>query len=400
MSRRLRVVHFIECWLPQTEIWLLKHLQALPQDVESIVVCQWTQNLDQFPVGELSSLDQPPVTPNLGKRILRRLGMWDERKRHLHLLEQVIQDRKPDILHSHFGHYGWINSEIARQHGLSHVVSYYGFDVGYLPRGDRRWYSRYSQMSDLVDRVLCEGPHMAQCIAGLGVDTKKIRVLRLGVDLQRIPFVPRVNTINYGKLRFLIAGSFREKKGIPYALEALGLFHKSFPDIEITVVGDAGGSDREQREKRMILDQVQLSALSDKTRFLGYQSHERLLQEFYTHQIFLSPSVTAFDGDTEGGAPVTIIEAAASGMPVVSTTHCDIPFVLAEANRPYLAPERDVSALSRAIGALVALRDWEPIVTANRLLIEKELDVRTQGRRLGEIYRRAHESRSGSREGT
>jgi colanic acid/amylovoran biosynthesis glycosyltransferase len=387
MARRLRVIHFIGCWLPQTEIWLFKHLRALPQDVESSVVCQSTENLDQFPVRDLSSLDPPPATPNLGKRILRRLGMWDESKTHLRLLEQVIKDRKPDILHSHFGHYGWINSKTARQYGLRHVVSYYGFDVGYLPRKNHRWYSRYRQMSDLVDRVLCEGPHMAQCIAGLGVDTKKIQVFRLGVDLERIPFMPRVNPINDGKLHFLIAGSFREKKGIPYALEALGLFHKSFPDIEITVVGDAGSSDRDQREKRKILDQLQLSGLSDKTRFLGFQSHERLLQEFYSHQIFLSPSVTAFDGDTEGGAPVTIIEAAASGMPVVSTTHCDIPFVLAEANRPYLVPERDVSALSRAIGALVALKDWEPIVAANRQLIEKELDVRTQGRRLGEIYR-------------
>ncbi len=43
------------------------------------------------------------------------------------------------------------------------------------------------------------------------------------------------------------------------------------------------------------------------------------------HHLFLSPSVTAPDGDSEGGAPVSIIEAAATGMPVVSTTHCDIP---------------------------------------------------------------------------
>lgn len=53
--------------------------------------------------------------------------------------------------------------------------------------------------------------------------------------------------------------------------------------------------------------------------------YDRLLDEIARHHVFLSPSVTAPDGDSEGGAPVTIIEAAASGMPVVNSTHCATP---------------------------------------------------------------------------
>jgi colanic acid/amylovoran biosynthesis glycosyltransferase len=228
---------------------------------------------------------------------------------------------------------------------------------------------------------------MARCIAALGVDAAKIQVFRLGVDLELIPFVARANPVGRGKLRFLIAGSFREKKGIPYALEALGRFHQSFPDIEITVIGDSGGSVREEREKQKILHEVRQWGLSDKIQFLGYQPYEHLRRQFYDHHIFLSPSVTASDGDTEGGAPVTIIEAAASGMPVVSTTHCDIPYVLSEENQAFLAPERDAPALVRTLIELISRRDWGPIVSANRRLVEQELDVRTQGRRLAEIYR-------------
>jgi colanic acid/amylovoran biosynthesis glycosyltransferase len=384
---RIKVLHFVECWLPQTETWLYNHVKALPEWVESHFVCQWTQNLDQFPPDNLVSLGCPPEQPNLLKRAGRRLGLWDDAERHLGLLEQVIRRIKPDILHSHFGHFGWINSKLAAKFDLPHVVSFYGFDANYLPASDPRWISRYRQMSERAAAVLCEGPHMARCIAGRGVASNKIKVFRLGIDLDRIPFLPRKNPI--GKtVRFLIAGSFREKKGIPYAIEALGRVSRARPDIEITVIGDAGGGRGEQGEKEAILRQVERWGLREKTHFLGYQPYKVFMQELHRHDIFLSPSVTSSDGDTEGGVPVSIIEAAASGMPVISTRHCDIPFALSAENQLFLAAERDSAGLARAIHHLLELRDWQPIVAANRELVESELDVRKQGQKLAGIYER------------
>ena len=390
--RSIKVLHFVECWLTRTETWLYNHIRFLPKEVESYVVCQWTQNLDQFPAKSLFSAEMSPCRANLFQRASRRLGWWDDRERHLPLLKKVIDDVKPHLLHSHFGNYGWINSKVALEYHLPHVVSFYGFDVAYLPKQERRWRSRYRQMSDRVDRVLCEGPHMARSIVNLGLESSRAHVFRLGIDLSRISFVPRARTEG-DKLRILIAGTFREKKGIPYAFRALGLFSKSHPDVAITVIGDAGPSEREQIEKSKILNQVRSWGLVEKTRFLGYQPHDVLIQEFYNHDIFLSPSVTASDGDTEGGAPVTIIEAAASGMPVVSTRHCDIPFVLSGENQAFLVPERDSEGLCRAIEALVRCRDWGPIVSANRKFIEEELDVRRQGQELADVYQRVLDRR-------
>ena len=64
------------------------------------------------------------------------------------------------------------------------------------------------------------------------------------------------------------------------------------------------------------------------------------------HDVFLAPSVTASNGDTEGGAPVAIIEMAASGMPIVSTRHCDIPSVVLDGVTGLLAAERDSEGLA------------------------------------------------------
>ncbi|MCS4101407.1 glycosyltransferase involved in cell wall biosynthesis [Salinibacter ruber] len=62
-------------------------------------------------------------------------------------------------------------------------------------------------------------------------------------------------------------------------------------------------------------------------------------QAYLEHHVLLTPSVEASDGNNEGGAPVTLIEAAATGMPIVSSWHCDIPDVLHHKKTGLLAEE-------------------------------------------------------------
>jgi colanic acid/amylovoran biosynthesis glycosyltransferase len=110
--------------------------------------------------------------------------------------------------------------------------------------------------------------------------------------------------------------------------------------------------------------------------------------------VFVSPSVTAFDGDTEGGAPVAIIEMAASGMPVVSTRHCDIPFVVGSHSERFLAAERDVDDLERRLRALLSEPNWDAIAQASRAHILMQHDAVRQGEVLAQIYKDLVGSRS------
>ena len=65
--------------------------------------------------------------------------------------------------------------------GIKHLVTFYGFDVNYLPQMDPSWSQRYQELFAQCDRVLCEGPHMAGCLVGLGCPESKVRVQHLGV---------------------------------------------------------------------------------------------------------------------------------------------------------------------------------------------------------------------------
>jgi colanic acid/amylovoran biosynthesis glycosyltransferase len=318
----------------------------------------------------------------LSGKVLSRLQRWS----YPDFLAQTALESGARVLHSHFGNRGWLDIKAARRAGLKHVVTFYGSDVNRLPVVKPWWRQRYRALFEQVDCVLCEGPHMAQCIVNLGCPEHKVHVHHLGIEVEKIVFKPRVWNPDE-PLRVLMAAAFREKKGIPYALEALGHLQHRVP-LEITIVGDATSTTRSQAEKQRILTTIENHQLESRVRMLGYQSHTTLFEQAYEHHIFLSPSVTAGDGDTEGGAPIAIIEMTATGMPIVSTKHCDIPGVVQPDLVNLLAEERDVDGLVRYIEWLIEHREqWPGILEAGRKHIEAEFDVRLQGQRLTGIYR-------------
>jgi colanic acid/amylovoran biosynthesis glycosyltransferase len=289
------------------------------------------------------------------------------------------------IVHSHFGNIGWQNQLAVEHIGARHVVTYYGYDLSLLPSQDKKWGDRYRRLFETADLFLCEGPHMRQQLMQLGCPGEKVIVHHLGVETNEIPFMPRSWTEGE-PLCILIAASFQEKKGIPYAIRALAQFQEFVP-IQITIIGDATIEHSSQEEKRHILETIAKCGLKPKTRLLGYQPYSRLFDEAYRHHLFISPSVTASDGSTEGGAPVTLIEMMATGMPVISTSHCDIPEVVQYGIEDWLVDERDTDGLVRRLLWLFERpTEWSNLLSRGRAHIEKNYNAFRQGVRLGKIY--------------
>lgn len=384
-KKKLTVVHSVSCWLPLTEIWLYNQVKFLPPSIESLVVCAETENLDHFPIQNIYSLAKAPPLRRFWDKGLRKLGI----RRHLGLLVVQAKRNRAHVLHSHFGNVGWINIKAAGEAGLKHFVTFYGLDVGHLPKRNPSWRTRYRELFKKADRVLCEGPYMAKRIIELGCSEDKIAVHHLGVNVSEILFKPRVWDYEQ-PLRVFIVASFREKKGIPCAIEALARLHREV-SLEITIIGDANHTKSSQNEKQKILSTIDKHNLQSKVRMLGYQPHYRVLEEAYKHHIFLSPSLTASDGDIEGGAPATITEMAATGMPVVSTNHCDIPEIVRNGLTGLLAEEKDVDGLVQHLEWLIGNPDkWEVMAEAGRRHIEAEFDAQTQGEKLASIYTGLH----------
>ncbi|BAU66897.1 group 1 glycosyltransferase [Stanieria sp. NIES-3757] len=392
---KLSVIHSFPTWLPLTQTWMYNQVYYLPEEIENHIVCDRTKNLDQFNLPNIHSLENISKLRLYWEKGLRKLNLQQSSP----LLIEIAKKKQSEIVHSHFGHLACSDINTAKKANLKQIVTFYGYDVNCLPNSNPIWIKKYQKLFANVERVLCEGPHMGRCIVNLGCPPEKVIVHHLGVKINQIDYQPR--TWNREEpLRILMAASFIEKKGFPDGLEALGILQHEIP-LEVTIIGDASQSNPKNRkiqsqiEKEKILATIDKYKLSKKVRLLGYQPYSVFFEEAYKHHIFLSPSITASDGDTEGGAPVSIIEMAATGMPIVSTTHCDIPEVIKHGITGLLAPERDVAELVNHLRWYINhSTQWAKMLDAGRKHIETEYDAQTQGQKLAEIYQDVAKSQS------
>lgn len=380
--KKITVLHSTTNWLAQTQTWI--HSQVVNSTIDTIeshIVCDDTINLEQFKIKNIHSRKNTSIFQRIRIKFYEKFILF---RRSAYLLF-VGEKINAQIVHSHFGNKGWIDLPAIKKLDCNHVVTFYGYDVNQLPQQQTVWKKRYQELFKQADLFLCEGSFMVQSLEKLGCHKDKIRIQHLGVNINNIDFQPRKWT-KEKKLKILIAAGFREKKGIPYALEAIARI-QNLISVEVTIIGDATDKQDSIVEKEKILKTIKDLKLDNKIKLLGFQSHKVMLKEAYKHHIFLSPSITAKDGDSEGGAPVSIIEMIATGMIVVSTQHCDIPEIVNYPNKDWLVKERDVNALSERIKELIQHPErWEEMQKHARLHIESEYDCTTQGAKLANIY--------------
>lgn len=375
------VVHYHSEWLPPTMTWLHEQIKQLESHCENHVLSERVYNRKHFSLKNIHSFEALPWYRQQLQRFVKKAGITS----HLPFFEFVCKTVKADLIHAHFGHMGLAMLPIAQFLNIPLVVTFYGMDIHQLPARSPKIRNGYHKLFSGVSRVLCEGEYMASDIIRLGCPPHKVHVHPLGINLSKVNFQPPQTNGNK-PIRILIAGSFREKKGIPLALKAAAVLATSYP-VEITIIGGAGEDTSSVIEKQRILEVISSTGIGEQVNMRGFASHNELLNAARDHDIFLSPSIHASDGDCEGGAPVTIIEMAASGLLVVSSTHCDIPGVIKHEQTGYLAEENNLDDLiSQLHRAVESRQNWPAITTASREHIETNFDASKQAIRLLDLY--------------
>ena len=251
---------------------------------------------------------------------------------------------------------------------------------------EKKWQKRFQELFARCNLFLAEGNYMRKTLIDLGCSPSKALVQRLGVNLGNISYIPR-KLEEDRKVRLLIASTFREKKGITHSLEAFANVALKHKNMELSIIGDAGRSRREVEYKNQILQVIKDRDIGDRVNFLGFLDYPDFIEAAKNHDIFLCHSIRSSDGETEGGAPVTLIEMSAYGMPVLATLHCDIPEVIQDNKSGLLVPEKDVDAMTDRLEFLVTHPEkWEEMGRAGRKHIEQEYDGKKQARKLEQIY--------------
>jgi glycosyltransferase involved in cell wall biosynthesis len=140
-----------------------------------------------------------------------------------------------------------------------------------------------------------------------------------------------------------------EKKGGRYLVEACRLLHERGVSFRCEIIGR--GSLRQP-----LLEQIRRAGLASSVLLLGSRKHGDVLAHLRTAHLYVLPSIVGSDGNREG-LPVSIVEALACSLPVVSTPVTGIPEVVRDGHNGLLVPERDPVALADALQRLIEDRE-------------------------------------------
>ena len=276
-------------------------------------------------------------------------------------LARRLRELRPDHVHAH-----WISTSstlamvAAERAGIAWSLTAH------------RWDIREANLLQAKARSACfvrtiSEAGAAELRARVGLPGWSPVVLRMGVQLPAVTATPRSGQ----KLRLLTPANLLPVKGHRYLFEALA----GFDDVSLDVAGE--GPLRAELEER---------ARDLPVRFLGAVSHTDLLAglESGRWDAVVLPSAPTPEGDQEG-VPVSLIEAMAAGVPVLSTDCGAIPELVTDGSG-LLVPAADPVALRNA---LERLRDPElrrALSLAGRRRVETDFDVERIAGQLAERF--------------
>jgi colanic acid/amylovoran biosynthesis glycosyltransferase len=301
----------------------------------------------------------------------------------------AARSRKYDVLHAHYGPVG--NSyRFARElFGAPFLVSFYGYDCWAVPRKEGP--EVYRKLFKTADCVLVLADDMGKQLETLGCPVKKQRKLPVGVRVEDFAFQER--KLQPGEpVRVLTIARFVEKKGLEYSLRAVAEVQKRRGGIKYDIIGDGPLLGQVQKW----IAELQLEKI---VTLHGYCEGRRVHDLMSAAHILMLSSVTAADGDQEC-TPVSLMDAQAAGMPVLSTRHSGIPEVAPDGASGFLVPERDVAALAERLQYLADHPEtWPQMGRAGRKHIEQNYNCEILSHQLVEIYRATMSNYEGQQTG-
>jgi colanic acid/amylovoran biosynthesis glycosyltransferase len=172
----------------------------------------------------------------------------------------------------------------------------------------------------------------------------KIEVIHVGIEPER--YVP--TAIEAGRMtepEILCVAGYRPYKGLRYLVEACAMLR----DEGVVFRCDLVGHGPLQEELEALIRELRLE---DVVRLAGPRPENEVARMMSAATIFVLPSIIAPDGQMEG-IPVALMEAMASGRPVVSTSISGIPELIEDGVSGRLVPPGDAAALASAIRSLL-----------------------------------------------
>jgi glycosyltransferase involved in cell wall biosynthesis len=353
------------------------------RNVDTFVITKFRENGERFPFPDLELLERGST--NLIRRgFLKYVAQAPALiyRGEFEITRRVLLRRDPDLMHVYFGNTGVHLLPLIERWDRPCVVSFHGMDVQ-RRETERGYEANLRKLLRLVPLVLVRSRSIAERLIELDCDPKKIRLNRTGIPLEVFPYTERKFPAD-GAWTLVQACRLVHKKGLPTALRAFAKFAKAFPKSRFVIAGE--GPLRQELEE--LVSQLNLkSAIT----FAGFLNQSELRDLFEKSHVFIHPSELPSDSNQEG-VPNSMLEAMASGLPVVATLHGGIPEAVTDSLNGFLVPERNHEMLANSLSKLVQNPDrWKEMGAAASRAVAAEFAQPRQIEALESAYLEAIE---------
>lgn len=360
--RGRRVALFCTNFLPTSQVFVYEQLRQYRRS--RVDVFAWRRfNESRFPFPRVHLAELGYVVRGRSRRFSR-----------------IFSSEAYELVHAHFGPAGAYATGFARERELPLVVTFHGYDVPLL--SSRRRFLPLHLPYTLGSRAmlhqmrlgLCASEELRVMLMNLGVDAARLRVHRLGIDLERFRFNPAP-----ARPLVVMVGRLVEKKGFEYGLRAFAHARARGALAELVIVGEG--------ERRRLLERLaQELGVGSAVKFVGALGNEQVAELLGAARVLLAPSVVAADGNRESGL-IVVKEASAAGAVPIGTWHGGIPESIDDGVTGYLVPERDWQRMGERLHQLLSDEPLRArLAHAARAKMEREFDNRVQIAELEDIY--------------
>lgn len=251
----------------------------------------------------------------------------------------------PDIIHVHYGVDMIVFSGILKKLDIPVVVSFYGYDCTMFPK--RFWgYGKIILQKSVflhpkLNAVFAMSPDMVKDLVRLGCPYNLVKIHYYGTECKEFWYDRKY--IDRNIINFTIISGLSPKKGHLFLLESwCKANYRVKKQIQLTIVGS--GCMKSDISSYIEDKKLQNVCMVSHVNY-GSAEHFNILKNT---DVFIHPSITSTDGDKEG-IPGAIIEAMASGLPVISTLHAGIPHIIQNGRTGILVEEGSSDQLAEAI---------------------------------------------------
>jgi colanic acid/amylovoran biosynthesis glycosyltransferase len=275
-----------------------------------------------------------------------------------------------DHVHAHFANHpttaAWV---VHRLTGIPFSFTAHANDLFVAPLllGQKAADARFViAISEFNRRVLLERCPSAQ----------RLEVVHCGVDDRRYGWR---DLAGRDPNRVVCVASLSKKKGHAHLIDALALVAERRPGIVLELIGE--GPERER-----ILQRARDRGVAEHVRMLGARASEEVRATLSEARVFALASVRLPSGRMEG-IPVALMEAMASGVPVVATRLSGVPELVQDGVTGLLVEPRDAHGLAAALTRVLEDDEFAAsLASAARELVERSFSLTWQTQRLGDLF--------------